>query len=145
MRTLRTASALAIVGTFILTLVVQNSSSAPVSEQSRAEVYKRFHEVLHPLQHEALPQKNFAEIRRQSGELFKRGKAIVGLGIEQAPADLRKEFAKVLRKFDQALNTFSTDAKSGSDDELEKSFSEVHDLYEELEMFVLAAPVPVKS
>jgi len=122
--------------TFTVTLLVENSSSAFVSKISRAEAYERFHDVLHPLQHEALPRKNFAEIRRRSGELFTRGRAIVKLGVGQAPKRNRAEFAKALSKFSRALAAFRTDARSGSDSKLEKAFSDVHDLYEELDALV---------
>ena len=125
--------------TFMVTLSVHSSLSATVPKISRAEAYERFHEVLHPLQHEALPQKNFAEIRRRSNDLLKRGKVIVSLGVRQAPKRNREEFAKVLSRFERALATLKADAKKGSDADLEKSFTAVHDLYEELDALVAAA------
>ena len=39
--------------------------------------YEDFHHVLHPLEHEALPKKDFRCIRAQSSLLVKRGKALV--------------------------------------------------------------------
>ena len=38
--------------------------------------YEDFHRVLRPLQHEALPKKDFQRIRARAGELTKLGRAI---------------------------------------------------------------------
>ena len=43
--------------------------------------YDAFHDVLHPLEHEALPKGDFARIRSQAKELTERGDAIVRLGV----------------------------------------------------------------
>jgi hypothetical protein len=125
-----------VISTIAVFLLGSNSqilANVSVTKTTRKEAYERFHDVLHPLQHEALPQRNFAEIRRQAKELVKRGKAIVSLGRNQASERNRVEFSKALKKFDQALTKFKSDAGSGSDENLAKSFEAVHDLYEELD------------
>ena len=43
--------------------------------------YEEFHRVLHPLEHEALPRKDFQRIRSNAGELVKRGESIVEVGV----------------------------------------------------------------
>jgi len=100
--------------------------------------YDEFHDVLHPLQHEALPNKDFKTIRTKSALLIQRGRAVVKLGTPaKISADNRAEFIRELRKFSQALTKFRNDAKRGSDSQLEVSYSAVHDSFE-----MLAALLP---
>lgn len=95
--------------------------------------YEQFHDVLHPLEHEALPKKNFKQIRTKAPELVKLGKAIVAVGLPAGTKDEHKdEFAKELKKFDKALAKFSSDAKKKSDVKLKTSYSAVHDSFEML-------------
>jgi len=95
--------------------------------------YDKFHDVLHPLEHEALPHKDFRRIRSNAAELVKRGKAIVKIGVPGITTKTNVEdFRKELRKFHDALNKFSKDAKAGSDSVLEMSFGAVHDSFEML-------------
>ena len=100
--------------------------------------HEDFHEVLHHLQHEALPNKNFKEIRAKSGLLTRRGRAIVRLGIPRGTTrEKRAEFAKELKKFSKALAKYNADARRGTDAQLEASYSAVHDSFE-----MLAAMLP---
>lgn len=95
--------------------------------------YEEFHDVLHPLEHEALPKGDFPRIRSQSALLVKRGKAMVKLGVPAGVIDTNKEqFATELNKFSEALAKFKTDAKKGTDDQLKVSYSAVHDSFEML-------------
>lgn len=102
--------------------------------------YDRFHDVLHPLQHEALPKNDFRRIRAKSSLLVNRGWAIVRLGIPAGTSeDKREEFAEGLKKFGRALTRFKSRAKRGSNDQLKESYSAVHDSFE-----VLAEMLPRK-
>lgn len=95
--------------------------------------YEQFHHVLHPLQHDALPKKDFRRIRAKSALLTKRGKAIVNLGVPRGTSDEnRKEFTKELKKFNGALAKFRANARRGTDAQLEASYSAVHDSFEML-------------
>src|SRR5215218_7547616 len=95
--------------------------------------YDAFHDVLHPLEHEALPKGGFARIRSGARELRSRGDAIVKLGV---PAGIKteqvEEFKKKLDQFAKALVRFSADAESATDADLKTSYSAVHDVFEEL-------------
>lgn len=100
--------------------------------------YETFHDVLHPLQHEALPNKDFRRIRSRSALLTKRGRAIVNLGVPRGTnAEHKEEFRKELKKFSKALTKFRSDALRGKDAQLEVSYNEVHDSFE-----MLAAMLP---
>ena len=100
--------------------------------------YEDFHRVLHPLEHDALPKKDFRRIRKQSSLLVKRGKALVKLGVPHGTSDEHKEdFANGLTKFGEALTKFQTDARKGTNEQLKTSYSAVHDSFE-----MLAALLP---
>ena len=95
--------------------------------------YEQFHEVLRPLEHEALPKNDFARIREQSATLIKHGREIVKLGVPEGTAnDQEAEFKKELAKFNSALNKFRTHARRGSNSQLKSSYSAVHDSFEML-------------
>ena len=116
----------------ILVFGVYALAVSPDHEFSVKE-YNEFHEVLHALQHDALPKGDFATIRTRSGELIKHGKKIVKLGVPRGTkAEKHEEFKSGLAKFNEALAKFRTDAKSGSEEQLKASFSAVHDQFEEL-------------
>lgn len=102
-------------------------------EDFSVKEYNEFHRVLHPLQHQALPQKDFQRIRSNAGELVKHGEAIVKLGVPPGTAAGNvEEFRKELTKFSDALAKFSEHARAGTDDQLEAAFSSVHDSFEML-------------
>jgi hypothetical protein len=125
----------------VLVLVIFSLMSLPSAAQEgrgskhgfSVRQYGDFHDVLHPLQHDALPNKNFKEIRAKSALLLWRGRAIVRLGIPRGTSKRNQaEFAKELRKFSQSLARYNADARHGTDTQLEASFSAVHDSFEML-------------
>jgi hypothetical protein len=117
----------------ILTLgVPRAATNAALQHGFQIKEYELFHDVLHPLQHEALPQEDFQRIRSMANELVTRGKAIVKLGLPQAPNANRREFAKSLREFDRALARFKIDARAKNNSKLKKSYIAVHDSFEKL-------------
>ena len=107
--------------------------TAAGADQFGIKEYDEFHEVLHPLQHEALPAKDFQRIRSNAVELLKRGQAMVGVGVPKGTAEKQvEEFRRELKKFKEALGKFRQDSKKGTDEQLEVSFSAVHDSFEML-------------
>ena len=120
----------------LLSLVV---SYAMAAEHFSVKEYNEFHEVLHPLQHDALPNKDFKTIRARATELVTLGEAIVKLDVPPGVAD-SAEFAKELRTFKTALDTFRSDAAGAPDAQLETSYLAVHDSFE-----ILAEMLPRKK
>lgn len=119
---------------------------APVRSASAAQhgfsvkEFEDFHHVLHPLEHEALPKKDFRRIRVKSGLLAKRGRAIVRLGVPGGVSEEQKEeFTKELEKFEDALIKFQAHARRGTNNQLKVSYSAVHDSFE-----MLASMLPRK-
>lgn len=128
MKSFRMRSLVGVTALMCLLLVASPISSA---EPFSVKEYDRFHDVLRPLQHEALPNKDFQRIRSNAAELIKLGKAIVKVGVPSGIAKTNVEkFRLELTKFKKALNKFSQEAKAGSDSRLETSFSAVHDSFE---------------
>src|SRR5687768_8787162 len=115
--------------------VVAHASDFSVKE------YDEFHEVLHPLEHEALPKNDFATIRARANELITLGQAITRLGVPRGTKQEHvEEFKRELKKFRGALTKFRSAAKSGTDQQLKKSYTAVHDSFE-----MLAGMLPTTS
>ncbi len=103
------------------------------AESFGVKEYDDFHDVLHYLQHEALPKNDLATIRNRAEELVKLGDAIVKLGVpDKTKSDKVEAFKKELANFEKFLAKYSADAKSGSDADLKKSYEAVHESFEEL-------------
>lgn len=107
------------------------TASAGADEHFSVREYNLFHDVLHPLQHEALPKKDFKTIRARAGVLFARGRALVRLGIPPGVQET-ETFLKELRQFEAALVKFKADARKKSNVRLEQSYNAVHDSFEML-------------
>ena len=96
--------------------------------------YHDFHEVLHHLQHEALPKNDMATIRNRAKELIGLGNKIVKLGVPKGTkTDDVEKFKTGLAAFKTSLSKYGADAdKSGNDADLKTSYEAVHDTFEEL-------------
>lgn len=108
------------------------ASKALAQDEFRIEEYERFHVVLRPLQHEALPHGDFQRIRSMARELVTRGEAIVKLDVPDVPNARPRKFLKARKKFETWLTKFAIDARTGRDAKLKKSFIAVHDSFEQL-------------
>ena len=119
------------------TLTARTGADEPFSVRE----YVDFHHVLHPLEHEALPAKDFQRIRSNSGELLRRGRGILRVGVPNGTNQKYVEdFRRELQKFARALDRLAEQSQSGSDEQVETSFSAVHDSFE-----MLAGMLPRKS
>ena len=108
-------------------------SNATAQHGFSVKEYDHFHEVLHPLEHEALPKKDYRRIRSKAGQLVARGRAIVKIGVPAGTSEAQKEeFAVELKKFNEALNKFRADARRSNNAKLKTSYSAVHDSFEKL-------------
>ncbi len=93
--------------------------------------FDRFHDVLHPLQHEALPNNDFKTIRTQAATLARLGRPLVKM---KAPHNItdRAKFTSEQKRFGRALRDYQQAAARDNDDELKTSYIAVHDSFEEL-------------
>ena len=133
MKTLLTISGLTLIAVSPAFVVPSAATNGALQHRFIFAEYDQFHEVLHPLEHEALPKRDFLTIRTKASQVVSRGKAIVKLGVPESGTDPdRKAFAKQRKKFDKALARFRSDATTGNDHNLKVSFSAVHDSFETL-------------
>jgi hypothetical protein len=104
-----------------------------VTPDPTVKEYKEFHDVLHPLEHEAMPKKDYESIRTKANELVRLGNAIIKLGVPRGtkPSQIQA-FEQELSNFSNAIKHFAKVAKGGTDEDLRLSFSAVHDSYEML-------------
>jgi hypothetical protein len=117
----------------IVAFVLMLAPAGAAEEHFSVREYNVFHDLLHPLEHEALPAKDFQRIRTHAVDLVRRGEAIVRVGMPPGTAErYRQDFRKELKKFKSALGKLRKDAKRGTDAQLESSFSAVHDSFEML-------------
>ena len=118
---------------FVVTFFLMLAPVASAEDHFSVKEYNVFHDLLHPLEHEALPAKDFQRIRSNAAGLVRRGEAIVRVGVPRGTAErYREDFRKELKKFKSALGKLRKDAKRGTDAQLEASFSAVHDSFEML-------------
>jgi len=109
------------------------AGAVAAQEHFSVKQYTEFHELLEPLQHEALPNKDFQRMRSDAAEFVKRGQTIVRLGVPAGTAKTNvSRFRLELKKFKNSLNKFKQDAKGSDDIKLAASFSAVHDSFETL-------------
>jgi hypothetical protein len=109
------------------------ANRADAEDHFSVKEYNEFHDVIRPLQHEALPSRDFRRIRANAAELVKRGKAIVQVGLPAGtPSKDQENFRKELEVFEGTLRNFSKHAQNGTDAQLQASFSAVHDSFETL-------------
>jgi hypothetical protein len=124
---------ISVLTTLSISLVFATVSATAAQHGFRVKEYEQFHDVLHPLEHEALPKKDFKRIRAKSALLVNRGRAIVRVGVPQGISeDKKEEFTKELKKFGQALTEFRAAARTGTNTQLQTSYSAVHDSFEML-------------
>jgi hypothetical protein len=93
--------------------------------------FDRFHDILHPLQHEALPKNDFATIRREAKRLVAAGRPLTRGFVPAGVTDTAK-FCEELANFADALKRFDRDAKRKDDEAMKRSYIRVHDTFEEM-------------
>jgi len=128
-------NAVIVLAVFLSTIFALSAARSDAAPQHGFSVkqYETFHDVLHPLEHEALPKRDFKRIRTKAGLLYSRGRAIVRLGVPAGTSEEQKaEFEKGLKTFNQALTKFRSDARRGTNYQLKISYTVVHDSFEML-------------
>ena len=90
----------------------------------------KFHQLLHTIWHENYPKNQWSEIGAQREELVRRKDAVMKAELHVKPENKKK--AEDLRtKFGEAVDKLAAAAKSGTDDELKKTVSEMHEAFEQ--------------
>jgi hypothetical protein len=116
--------------TAVAALVFSSGTAAARGEFGLKE-FDKFHDILHGLQHKAVPENDFKLLRLKASGLVERGNDILEIGPTRGVKD-RAAYAALLSRFKTALNRYEQAALDGPDTELVSTFSAVHDLFEEL-------------
>jgi len=91
---------------------------------------EKFHDLLAPIWHQQYPAKEWAKIRAQGEELVRRKDAVM-----KAKLDLKDEAKakaeKLRQKFGESVDHLAKVAKSGTDEELQKSVAVMHEAFED--------------
>ncbi len=93
--------------------------------------FEFFHDRLHPLQHDALPNADYKTMRARAADLVRAGQPLTKMRVPEDMPD-RVAFLKHQKEFTAALTKFRRAATRGTDEQLKTSFTVVHDSFEEM-------------
>lgn len=113
----------------------EKSSSSEHTKETKSIVAKKldeFHELLHPLVHEAYPKKDFAAIRKGLPGLVTAGIAVKKASLPKEMATKKNDFNKTSKKLVRQLTDLNKNKTKLSDEKFGEMFMEMHDTFEEL-------------
>ncbi len=118
----------------LFALLAMATVAAFGSAQEKKEKFKyaeleSFHELLAPIWHQQYPAKEWGKIRAQSGELVRRKDAIMNLRL-RTKADQQARIEELKKSFGASVDALAKTAKSGPDEELQKSVATMHEAFE---------------
>ena len=100
------------------------------SDATSVKELDAFHELLHPLVHEAYPNKDYSTIRKAIPDLVTAAKKLKNASL---PTELnKKEFKKNSSKLLKELTALNKKKDKLTDEEFGKKFMEMHDTFESI-------------
>jgi NTP pyrophosphatase (non-canonical NTP hydrolase) len=109
---------------------------APKQEESKHHFALKeldaFHETLHPLVHEALPEGNFDAIRENLNLLLEQAEAIRKAELPNTFSKKQESFNEESAKLVSQLKAMADMKDADNTAELEKAFDEMHEQFEKL-------------
>lgn len=121
-----------------LLLASPGALSQPKSEKTTDEhavgmkELTEFHEVLHPLVHDAMPKGDLDAVRSKLDILSKRAVKIQKAGIPKEFASRSKEFDRLSAQLTKQVNELKGLKKKEDTEAFTKTFDAMHETYEEL-------------
>jgi hypothetical protein len=91
-----------------------------------------FHETLHPLVHESLPDNDYETIRARIGDLQEQAIAIEKAKLPKKFASRKKEFQQQTKVLIEQLTELNEIKDKVDDDTFVKKFHEMHEAFEQL-------------
>ncbi len=127
----------------LFTLIFAGTSAAPAQEQMKHDKKKSdhkfalkelkvFHDVLHPLYHNALPKGDFSAIRNKLNELHMDAIAIQKAKLPKKLAGRQKEFDNKSAAIVFLLGDMVSMKDKVDDATIEKMFNDMHEAFESL-------------
>ena len=118
----------------ITTLYAQEKKEVPETKSKAATISVKgldeFHELLHPLIHEAYPEKDFASIRKALPNLVKAAETMAKATLSKEMTPKKAEYRKESKKLVKQLKAMKDRKDRLSDEQLGKQFMEMHDTFE---------------
>jgi hypothetical protein len=90
----------------------------------------KFHEILHPLVHDAYPNNDFAAIKKALPKLVKSATAMTKVSLPKELAASRADYKKASKKLVQQLRSLEKSKTRLADKEFGEQFMEMHDTFE---------------
>jgi len=130
--------------TLLLALAVFTTASFSQEKEAAKSEHKKgehgfalreltaFHDVLHPLVHEALPSSDFGSIRKGIDGLLEKAMTIQQAKLPRKLQGRSKEFKKKAAELVKQLEGMSETKNNVDDATIEKQFNDVHDTFESL-------------
>jgi hypothetical protein len=113
----------------------QDQDSQPEAKPEHAFAMKEltdFHDILHPLVHDALPNGDYGTIRSQLDALLAKGKAILRAKLPPSLTPKRKELRKASNDLVKQLRELAAMKVAKDNASLERKFNEMHETFERL-------------
>ena len=101
-------------------------------EKTSVKELTTFHELLHPLVHEAYPAKDYGTIRKAIPDLIKSAAKIRTAKLPKEMKDKKKEFAGESKKLLKELKALDKKQNKLSDEQFAEQFMDMHDTFEKL-------------
>ncbi len=121
-----------LVAVFALALSIGGAAQEQKKEgkhKSKFAEVEKFHELLAPIWHEQYPAKEWSKIRAQGDELVKRKDDVMNIRL-RVKSDAQARVEELRKKFGESVDSLAKIARSGSDDELQKSVAAMHEAFE---------------
>ena len=115
-----------------MTSVVAQTKAAKKKPAFAMKELKAFHDVLHPLVHDALPKSDFGRIRGGLEKLLEKAKAIQAAKLPKPLEGRSQEFENVSESLVAGLEDMVSMKDKVDDATIEKLFNEMHDTFEQL-------------
>jgi len=122
-----------LVGTNLRAIAQESSEATHQKETAHRIALKElddFHEMLHPLVHEAYPSKDYAAIRSAMPGLLKEGKKVAKAKLPKEFSGHKKEFTKHSRTLVAQLQALVKKNKTLTDEQYGEQFMEMHETFE---------------
>jgi hypothetical protein len=114
---------------FVLILTFCNPTTIAAQRRPYIGEYRLFYDLLQPVNQSPLPEQTLQRIKFIADQLLTRGKAVVKLGVPEAPKANRRNFSKALKRFESALAQFRSAARNKNDLKLKESYISTYDSF----------------
>ena len=133
---MKTIVAFIIVALFTGTMAASGQEQAKPGEKPvhsfAVKELKAFHDILHPLVHDALPKSDFGRIKKGLDKLLQKAIAIQKAKLPKELAGRKEEFKNTSNNLVTQLQDMVAMKDKVDDETLEKTFNEMHDTFEQL-------------